>query len=213
MNNQGREDDFSNPVTKPWITNETFSNVKEICAALIISADEEGFFDLSPEEMKQGANRVVDNFTSRNRMDAHTVRPLSWSFEVKGEHMYEDGLIELHITEDGHGIFSYVDVSDSKITLPDESDNSDPMLSGKGMSTRHAYTEHFKLKLEKWKSELGQLKDKELNEAKSLINSAEDKLEEFNASAEEKWGELRQDVIELWRITEKSVKRLKDSVK
>jgi hypothetical protein len=213
MSEQAQKGEFKNPVTIPWITNETFSNVKEICAALIISADEEGFFDLSPEDMKRGANRTIDNFTSRNRLVAHTVRPLSWSFEVKGEHMYEDGLIEFHVTEDGQGIFSYVDVSDSKITLPDESDNQDPMLRGKGMSTRHAYTEHLKLKLEKWKSEISHLKDKELNEAKSLINSAEDKLEEFNNSAEDKWKGLRQDAIELWKKTENSVKKLKDSVK
>ena len=76
-------------IIKPWIiTGKQFTSIKDVCIALIIAADHEKFFDLDAGKMKKKANEFVNKFASTHQMKTHTVQPLSWSFEIDGERMF-----------------------------------------------------------------------------------------------------------------------------
>lgn len=97
-----------------------FDNISEVQAKLHAEAESEGFYLKSEQELEQDANAFVENFCLRNHLENHAISPLCWSFESVDHGMFDGGVIELKNIDNDETAFEYVDVSDAKITDPDD---------------------------------------------------------------------------------------------
>lgn len=145
---------------------QKFESIRDICIALNKEANKQDFFDKAKDQIESNVNQFVEAFAFENGMHTRTVQPLKWSFSISDQKLFDDGLIELIYNYDKHPCFSYIEVLESKITVPlalvkaseSEIDNKTDLQIDQ-VQTYEAWLMKLNQQIEVWDVDLKYLRD------------------------------------------------------
>ena len=125
-----------------------------------------------------------------------------------------DGIIELIITEEGEGLFSFIDVSDSKLTDPAEGselkilDELGDKALPKVMQIQDAYSAQLKSNFQKWRNQLSKLKEKEIKIVENTIEDAEAKIKNLKKDTALSWDSMKKELEQVWDQAQSKIKNI-----
>lgn len=191
----------------------SLDDIQDVCMELMIEAGSTEFLQQQEEKIIADANDFVQKVCDKHNLIAHTVSPLRWSFEQEGRKLFDDGLVELHIQDEGRSYFGFVDVSNLKITDPEAGKQAGLIRYGKIADIKDAYYLRVYRRIDRWKAELKALSENERKRFDYMITRTEESLETLKVQAGNHWNSSKA-VLEDWiRLTDDSMRKLRSRMK
>lgn len=191
-----------------------FVSIQDICEGLNKEAHKQNFFQQSPKEIAENANRFVELFADENGMQSRTIQPLAWSFSVGKQKLFDDGVVELIIDKDIQ--FVYAKVERSKITQNAEEaipQTKESLFGENNIYAHQSRVEKLMEQISAWEKDLEEFGSQEKAELKGKLKALESMLGKVKSSANKVSREALAEIEQQWNSLSDSINKVKQSIR